>query len=260
MSLADHFRELRNRLLVSVLAVLAASIVGWVFYDELYSFIMQPMEDYSRSRPGDSLVGVNFGNSITQPFSVQLKVSIFVGIVLSSPVWIWQVWAFLLPGMTRKERRIAISYFVVAVPLFFAGAALAAWSLTRTVSVLLSFTPAGGANLQDAMTYLNFVLYFIVAFGLAFLLPVMQVGLNSLRVLPVRVMVGGWRVALMLILVFAAFVTPDPSAWTMLALAAPMFALYWCAVGVSALLERRRAKNSPALAWEGLSPDQASEI
>jgi len=259
MSLADHFRELRNRVLLAVLGVLIASIVGWYFYEELINVLIQPLRDV-RDSEGREIVNINFGASITQPFSVQLKVAIFVGIVLSSPVWIWQIWAFLLPGLTQKERRIALAYFLAGVPLFLAGAALAAWAIPRTVAILLSFTPDDAANLQDAMTYLNFVLYFILAFGLAFLMPVALVGLNQLRILSVRVMVKGWRVALMLILVFAAFVTPDPSAWTMLALAAPVFLLYWGAIGVAAIMERRRARKDPTRAWEDLSPDEASQL
>lgn len=259
MSLADHFRELRNRVLVAVLAVVVCSVVGWYVYADLFNLLVQPLREV-RDSQGREIVSLNFGASITQPFSVQLKVSIFVGIVLASPLWIWQIWAFLMPGLTAKERRIAIGYFLGAVPLFLTGAALAAWAVPRTVAILLSFTPDDAANLQDAMTYLNFILYFILAFGLAFLMPVALVGLNQLRILPARVMVKGWRVALMIILVFAAFVTPDPSAWTMLALSVPVFALYWGAIGVSAIMERRRAKKDPTRKWADLSPDEASPL
>lgn len=257
MSLGDHFRELRNRAFIAALAVLVCAVVGWIYYEDLIDLILRPLLEV-RDERGDALVNINFGGSITQPFSVQLTVAIFVGVVLSSPVWIWQIWGFLLPGLRPREKRIALAYFLVSVPLFFAGCALAAWALPQTVAVLLSFTPSGAANLQDAMVYLHFILYFIVAFGIAFLLPVIMVGLNSLRVLPVRVMIKGWRIALVLILVFAALVTPDPSAWTMIALATPMFALYWCAVGFSTILERRRRKRDPD--WLGTPDDQASAL
>lgn len=259
MSLGEHFRELRNRVMVAAVGVVVLSIVGWYFYGTLMDLLIEPLRNV-RDSEGREIVNINFGASITQPFSVQLKVSVFVGIVLSSPLWIWQIWAFLLPGLTDKERRIALAYFFAAVPLFFAGAALAAWAIPRTVAILLSFTPEGAANLQDAMTYLNFVLYFILAFGLAFLMPVALVGLNQLRILPVRVMVRGWRVALMIILVFSAFVTPDPSAWTMIALSIPVYVLYWGAIGVSAIMERRRARKDPTAAWQDLSPDEASSL
>lgn len=258
MSLAEHIRELRNRLIICAVAVIAASVVGWIYYLPLIDYILQPLFAV-RDQRGDDLININFPG-LTQAFSVQLRTALFVGVILSAPVWIWQIWAFLLPGLTKREKRVATAYFCVSVPLFFTGALLAAWALPRTVAILLSFTPEGAANLQEAMTYLKFVTYFVVAFGLAFLLPVLLVGLNALRILPVRVMISGWRVALMLILVFGALVTPDPSAWTMLALAAPMFALYWCAVGVSALLERRRRRDDPAQAWAGLSPDEPSAL
>lgn len=259
MSLGDHFRELRNRVVIASLGVLVLSIVGWYVYADLIGLLIQPLKDV-RDASGREIVNINFGASITQPFSVQLKVSIFVGILLSSPIWIWQIWGFLMPGLTRKERRIALAYFFAAVPLFLAGAALAAWAIPRTVAILLSFTPEGAANLQDAMTYLNFVLYFILAFGLAFLMPVALVGLNQLKILPARVMIKGWRIALMVILIFAAFVTPDPSAWTMIALAVPVYILYWGAIGVSLILERRRAKKDPTAHWKDLSPDEASPL
>lgn len=258
MPLAQHLRELRNRLYVAILGVIAAGVVGWIFYDELINWLVQPLHDL-RNAEG-RLIELNFGASLPQPVSVQLKVSIFVGIVLSSPLWIWQIWAFLMPGLKKHERRIALAYFCAGVPLFLAGALLAAWAIPRTVAILLSFTPEGAANLQDAMAYLNFVLYFILAFGLAFLMPVALVALNQLRILPVRMMIKGWRVALMIILVFAALVTPDPSAWTMIALAIPVYILYWGAIGVSALLERRRHRKDPTRAWDDLSPDEASPL
>lgn len=257
MSLGDHFRELRNRAFTAAAAVLVASVVGWILYDELIEFILAPLREYARQR-GDNLININFGGGLTQPFSVHLTVALFVGVVLASPVWIWQIWGFLLPGLRPREKRIALAYFLVSVPLFFGGCALAAWALPQTVVVLLGFTPENAANLTDAMTYLHFILYFVVAFGIAFLLPVIMVGLNSLRVLPVRIMIKGWRIALVGILIFAALVTPDPSAWTMIALSIPMFALYWCAVGFSALLERRRCKRDPD--WLATPDDQASDL
>ncbi|WP_109471350.1 twin-arginine translocase subunit TatC [Ornithinimicrobium cavernae] len=259
MSLAQHFRELRNRVLIALLGVLVCAVAGWYFYETLINWLIAPLREV-RDSEGREIVNINFGASITQPFSVQLKVSMFVGIVLSSPVWIWQIWGFLMPGLKKNERRIALAYFFAGVPLFLAGAALAAWAIPRTVAILLSFTPDDAANLQDAMTYLNFILYFILAFGLAFLMPVALVGLNQLRILPVSLMIRGWRVALMVILIFAAFVTPDPSAWTMIALSIPVYILYWGAIGVSAILERRRNKRDPTNRWKDLSPDEASPL
>lgn len=257
MALVEHFKEFRNRLVVAALAVVVCGGVGWYFYDELISLVLEPISGMKSSN-GRQLISTNFAATLTQPFSLQLRVSIFVGIVLASPIWLWQIWAFLLPGLKRRERRIAIWAFVFSVPLFFAGAFLAAWSLPRTAAVLLSFLPEDATGLLTATEYINFVLYFVVAFGLAFLLPVFMVLANTLRVFPVSAMVAGWRFALLGMLIFAAFATPDPSAWTMFALALPMFGLYWLAIGVCALNERRRHKKDPD--WLATPDDQASAL
>lgn len=258
MSLAEHLREFRNRLIISVIGVVVCAVVGWVFYHEIFAYLRAPIDAVQDQR-GDALVELNLGG-MTAPFALQLRVSLYVGLILSAPVWIWQIWAFLLPGLTRREKQISLGFFTAAVPLFFAGAALAAYMVPRTVTVLLGFTPDGAANLQDASSYLRFIIYFVLAFGLAFLLPVLMVALNAVNVLPVRTMVQGWRIALILILVFCAFITPDTSGWTMIALAIPVFALYWCAVGVSAVLERRRLKRRAEAEAAKPSPDEASVL
>ena len=260
MSLGEHFRELRNRLLVSVLAVVALAVVGWYWYEEIIAFVMAPIQAVGEQR-GDDLVTPRFQN-ITEPFAMQLKVAIFTGILLASPVWLWQMWAFLLPGLRPQEKKIALAYFFVSIPLFFAGAALAAYTFPRLVAILLGFTPEGLANLPGATEFLSLWLYFLLAFGLAFLLPVVLVALNQMRILSARNMLRSWRITLFAILVFSAFMTPDPSAWTMLAMAAPVFALFWCAVAVAFLLERRRRRrgDDPADRYSRLAPDQATPL
>ena len=163
---------------------------------------------------------LNFAG-VTTAFSLKLKVALFVGVLIASPVWLYQVWAFIVPGLTRREKRTAMAFVAAAVPLFLGGCYLATWALPKAVEVLLGFTPHGAANLQNASDYLDFVTRFILAFGLAFLLPVFLVVLNVAHVLPARVMIKGWRVAVMLIFVFSAMMTPTPDAWTMLAAGVP---------------------------------------
>jgi sec-independent protein translocase protein TatC len=144
------------------------------------------------------------------------------------------------------------------VPLFLLGCFLATKVVPKAITVLLGFTPEGAANLPDAALYLTFVTRFILAFGLAFLLPVFLVGLNVAHILPARVMLKGWRMAVMLIFVFAAMMTPTPDAWTMLALAMPMVGLFYSAVGVATLLDRRRAHQEPE--WAKISDEEASTL
>ena len=255
MSLGDHLRELRRRFVISALAIAAASVVGWVEYDWLFEQIMAPLRKLAAERHG--LVNINFGG-ITQPFTVQLQVALFVGFILASPVWLYQVWGFIVPGLTKREKRTTMMFVGAAVPLFLLGCFLATRVVGKAVEVLLGFTPQGAVNLPDAALYLTFVTRFILAFGLAFLLPVFLVGLNVAHILPARVMLKGWRIAVILIFVFSAMMTPTPDAWTMLALALPMIGLFSAAVGVSALLDRRRARHEPE--WAKVPDDQASPL
>lgn len=255
MSLGDHLRELRRRFLVAAAAIAVGSVLGWVQYEWLFNQIMAPLRRMALER--DGLVNINFGG-ITQPFTVQLQVAMFVGVIVASPVWLYQVWGFIVPGLTKREKRTSVAFIGAAVPLFLGGCFLATQVVPTAVVVLLGFTPKEAANLPDAALYLTFVTRFILAFGLAFLLPVFMVGLNVAHVLPARVMLKGWRVAVLLIFVFAAMMTPTPDAWTMLALALPMVVLFFAAVGVSTILDKRRARREPD--WSKLADDEASPL
>lgn len=256
MSLGDHLRELRRRVLIAAVAIALGSVIGWLQYDWLLTQLTAPLRAVSHQRAG-SLVGINFGG-ITSAFSIKLKVSLFVGVLVASPVWLYELWAFIVPGLTRREKRTAAGFIAAAVPLFLGGCYLAHWALPKAVEVLLGFTPSGAVNLTNASDYLTFVIRFILAFGLAFLMPVLLVGLNAAHVLPARTMLKGWRPAVMIIFVFAAMMTPTPDAWTMIALAMPMVGLYFAAYGVAFVLDRRRARHEPA--WAHVSDDEASPL
>jgi sec-independent protein translocase protein TatC len=255
MSLGDHLRELRRRFVIAAVAIVVGSVLGWVGYDPLFTRIMAPLRKIAAEREG--LVNINFGG-ITQPFTVQLQVALFVGVIVASPVWLYQVWGFIVPGLTKNEKRTSLAFIGAAVPLFLGGCWLATMVVPKAVEVLLGFTPQGAANLPDAALYLTFVTRFILAFGLAFLLPVFLVGLNVAHILPARVMLKGWRIAIILIFVFSAMMTPTPDAWTMLALAMPMVALFYAAVGVSTLLDRQRSRREPE--WAKVADDEASPL
>jgi len=256
MSLGDHLRELRRRFLIAFAALVAGAVVGWLTYATLLDRLTAPLDEISRDR-GDNLVNINFGG-LTDAFSVQAMVALFVGVIISSPVWLWQVWGFVVPGLTRREKRTAAAFIVAAAPLFVAGCYLAYLTFPKAVVILLGFTPDSAVNLTNASDYLGFVTRFILAFGLAFLLPVFLVALNVAHVLPGRVMLKGWRIAVILIFVFAAVMTPTPDPWTMLALAVPMVVLFYGAVGVALLIDRSRKKNDPD--WLQVSDDEASAL
>lgn len=205
MSLVDHLRELRNRFLVAGTAIVLATVPGWMLYHPALEALIVPLEAQG-GRP-------NFGG-ITDPFSVQMQVALTIAIVISSPVWVYEVWAFVVPGLTRHEKRTAVAFILTSVPLFLAGDYLGYVTLPKAIEILLGFTPSGADNIIPASDYLGFATRFILAFGFSFLLPVFLVALNLIHVLPARVMLSFWRWAVILIFVFAAMITPTPDPWT----------------------------------------------
>jgi sec-independent protein translocase protein TatC len=258
MSLGGHLRELRNRLTIAGLAVLVTGSLGWIYYSPLLHRLEAPIVKVAHERHSQ-LTGLNFsGSGVTGPFSVKLKVEIFVGLLLASPVWIYQIWAFVVPGLTRREKRFAMGFVAASVPLFFAGAYLAWLSFPKAVTTLLELTPKGGITIVDAESYLTFLTRFILAFGLAFLLPVLMVGLNLAHVLPGRLLLKGWRMAIFLISLFAAVMTPSPDPWSMIIMAIPMVVLFFVAVGIALLVDRHRARRAPE--FGDLSDDEASPL
>ncbi len=248
MALVEHLRELRNRFLIAAGAILLATVPGWMWYEPVVGRLLEPLV----ANGGEA----NFPG-LTDAFAVHVQVSLFVALIISSPIWVYQIWAFIVPGLTTREKRTALAFMVTAIPLFLAGCYLAYLTLPKAVEILISFNTLPGArNLMIASDYFGFTTRFILAFGLAFLLPIFMVGLNLAHVLPARLMLRGWRFAVIFIFIFAAVMTPTPDPWTMLSLALPMVGLYFAAYGVAALVDRRRAKRRPD--WADLSDDEAS--
>lgn len=257
MALADHLRELRNRVTIAGVAILVAAVVGWVNYERVIDALTKPLVELNNARAGGGVVNINFAG-MTDAFALQLTVSLFVGLIIAAPIWLWQIWGFVVPGLTKKEKRVTRLFVLAAVPLFLAGCYFAFIMVPKAVAVLLGFTPEGAYNLQDGSQYLNFVLKFIIAFGFAFLLPVFLVAFNIVGILPARAMLKAWRPAVMVIFVFAAIMTPTPDAYTMLFLALPMIVLYFASVGVAFLFDRRKRASEPD--WLGVPDDEASSL
>ena len=256
MSLGDHLRELRRRVVIAAIAVLVLSVLGWIFYPDIYARLAAPFNDYKNAHPG-SAISLNFGNA-TAAFSQQLSISIFAGVIVASPVWLYQLWAFIVPGLTKKERRISLAFIAATVPLFLGGCALAYWVLPKVLAVLYGFTPSGASNIQQVSDYFSFVTRFILAFGGAFLMPVFLVALSAIGVLPSSAMVKAWRPAVFGIFVLSAILTPTPDAFTMFLMAGPLVVLYFAAIGVAKLIERGRRRARPDLA--DVADDQASSL
>ncbi|MFI5755824.1 twin-arginine translocase subunit TatC [Streptomyces sp. NPDC051569] len=263
MPLAEHLRELRNRLLKSVLAIMIVTIVAAFYNKDLMAFMMRPILD-SVGCVGGSLTQKNGSpcadmtvNGLIAPFSIALKVSLVAGLVASTPVWLYQLWGFLAPGLHRHEKKYALSFVGIGVPLFLAGAVLAYKILPQTASILLEFTPDNARNLLPVDEYLDLVVRMVIVFGMAFELPLLLVLLNFTGVLTAKRLGSWWRVMVLGITVFAAFATPTGDPLTMLSLAAPIVLLYFLALGVCFLNDRRRRRNNPDA---DLDDDEASDL
>ncbi|WP_136520254.1 twin-arginine translocase subunit TatC [Cellulomonas telluris] len=236
MPLREHLRELRRRLVLIALGLVLGGIAGWLLYEPVFSLLQEPVRQVAAER--DEVVTLNFAGVATA-FDMQVKVSLFLGILISSPWWLYQLWAFVTPGLTRRERLYAVGFLAAAVPLFLAGAGLAWLVLPNAVRLLLDFTPEGTANVTDGQLYLSFVMRLMLAFGAAFLLPVVMVALNMTGLVQARTWAHGWRWAVLISFVFAAVATPTPDVVTMLAVAFPMCLLYVAALGLCLLHDRR---------------------
>lgn len=258
MSLGEHFKELKKRLIIAALAVVAGGVAGWFVYDPLLVILREPVNDYKRAHPDRAGEIQQTLTGLASGFSLHLSLALFAGIVLASPIWLYQVWAFVLPGLTPKEKRISRAFIAAGVPLFLAGIALAHFSLQIVIPVLLDFTPKGAANFQTLTDYISFVTRFSLGFGVAFLLPVFLVAFNMLGLLPSRVMLKSWRVIVFLIFVFAAMMMPSPDPYSMMLLALPLVALFFGAIGISRLLERGKRKSRAD--WLETADDEASAL
>ncbi|MBO3085590.1 twin-arginine translocase subunit TatC [Cellulomonas fengjieae] len=256
MPLREHLAELRRRVFLAALGIVVGAVIGWLLYDPVFHALQSPIMQVAEER--DMLVSLNFAG-IASSFDMQVKVSFFMGVILSSPWWLYQFWAFVTPGLTRRERMYAFAFVGAAVPLFLAGAFVAWWVLPNAVRLLIQFTPLGATNIIDAQTYLGFFMQIMLAFGAAFLLPVVMVALNFAGIGTAATWRRSWRWAVLASFVFAAIVTPTPDAVTMLAVALPMCALYFLALGVCVLHDRRVDRKRVAAGLPRLDGTMADE-
>ncbi|MEU1515810.1 twin-arginine translocase subunit TatC [Streptomyces sp. NPDC005811] len=269
MPLADHLRELRNRLAKAMLAIVLVTVVAAFFYNDIINFLTKPILDSvgcgktfeqiaTALKDGDD---VNKCASITingllAPFTLALQVSLMAGIVFASPVWLYQLWAFIAPGLHKHERKYAYGFVGTGVPLFLGGGYFAYRVLPTTAKVLIDFTPGGVNNLLPLDDLLQLVTRMVVVFGLSFELPLLLVMLNMTGMVTGARMLGWWRGMIIGITVFAAVATPSTDPISMLALAGPIWILYFGATAFSLLNDRRRRRRDAL----GPADDEASEL
>ncbi|GAA1693843.1 twin-arginine translocase subunit TatC [Microbacterium sediminicola] len=253
MSLGEHLVELRKRLMIAAIGLVVGMVIAFIVTEPVIRLITIPIIDVAALR-GDTVdVQVMF-TTVTSPFDLRIRIALAIGLLLSAPVWLWQVWAFIMPGLTRKEIGYTVGFVGAAVPLFFAGTVVGWFVLPHIVEIMATFAPDQTALYYDAVTYYDFVFKFFLVIGIAFVLPVFLVALNVAGVISGRDILKGWRIAVLVATIFAAVATPAADAVSMLLLAGILVVLFFAAAGVSMLFDRRRRRRESAI----LPPEPAS--
>ena len=244
MSLGEHLLELRKRLGIIGLSIILAAIGGWFLADPVWSALSDPIMEIAKERNRDAEINYT---TVTEAFDTKIAIAVVLGIVMAAPVWLYQVWAFFVPALMKRERRLALGFLSAAVPLFLAGVTSGWLVLPNIVVLLTGFAPEQSATLLTAKVYLDFALKLVLAIGVGFVLPVFLVVLNFVGVLEARSIIKGWRVAIIIIALFTAIATPAADVVSMVVLAIPMVILYFIAAGIATIHDRRAAKRTAQL-------------
>ena len=257
MPLMDHLRELRNRVVKAALALVAGGIVGYVFYVHIWNYITEPychaVTYCNNNKVGHFLV---FSGAL-DPFYVRVKVGLVVGMILTSPFWLYQLWAFVAPGLYSREKKWTYIFVGTSGPLFILGAYFAVLVMGRSLRFLLGMATSQTAVLLTADNYLSYFILMIVGFGLCFELPLLLVMLNMVGVLTHERFKKWRRVMIFCVFVFAGIASPSPDPITMLILGGVCAALVEGAEVVVFLNDRRRARRAPD---EGLTEEEFAQL
>lgn len=247
MSLGQHLLELRKRLTICAVAILVFAIAAWFVTEPAIGLLRRPIEEFAAE--SGHTANLNW-ETVTQAFDLRIQIALTLAIVASAPVWLYQIWAFVVPGLLRKEKRYAAGFLASAIPLFGLGIAAGWFVLPNIIHLMLGFAPEGTIAYLGARYYFDFILKLLLATGIAFVMPVFLVLLNLVGVLSAKAILKGWRVAILLIVLFTAIATPAADVFSMFLLAIPMILLYFTAVLITYLHDRRVAKRAAALEAE----------
>lgn len=240
MTLFEHLRELRTRLLKAAAVILVGMIAFWFLYDPLFHLFSDPFYNAVRSLNRPNLdATINFGD-IGSPLLLKLKIVAAAAATLTSPFWLWQIWAFVMPGLHRKERKWTYLFVGSAAPLFIGGVVIGYYALPKGLAVLVNFTPAGSSNFVNAAGYLSFMIRLLLVFGVAFEIPIIVIILNLVGVLSSKTLTKARPAIIFGIFVFAAVATPSTDPFTMLLLAIPMTILFIISEIIARIIEKRR--------------------
>jgi sec-independent protein translocase protein TatC len=264
MSVLDHLRELRRRLIVAVLVIAAGAVLGWIFYTPILDFLKHPycnVPPKYRFTPTNGQSCTLIYHGVLDGFTARLKISVIAGAVVTAPFWLYQIWGFITPGLHKNERKYTRRFIVASTLLFAAGMALAYAVLSKGLNVVLRAAGPGTQALLTVNDYISFVTLMLVVFGAAFELPLLIVMANLAGILPGRLLKKSQRVGVFLIFLFAAIATPSTDPFTMCAMAIPMTLLFEASVLFAVVHDRRKARRKAAEREdEQLDDDVASHV
>jgi sec-independent protein translocase protein TatC len=257
MSLVEHLRELRYRLGISAVAVILAMIVVFVLWQPVFDFLKQPYcHTAAGARQNCNLVALG----IFDQFKVRLRVAAIGGGVLASPVWLYQIGAFITPALHRKEKRYAAAFLGASLVLFGVGAVLAYLTIAQGLDFLLRIGGDGVITLTSVQSYLSFVTLCLLAFGVAFEFPVVVMFLNLVGLFPVAVMRRWRRGMIVAIFAAAAVITPSQDPFTFVIMAVPICLLYEACIVVARVRERSAHRRRQAEGLTAVPDDVASPL
>jgi sec-independent protein translocase protein TatC len=247
MTIIEHLNELRSRLLRVVLAIFAGMIVGFVVYDHVLHFLTGPYRDLCR----DQLDNLKCDGDLLNPdpiggFGTRVRLSGYMGVAMAMPVVLWQVWRFIAPGLLAKEKKYAIPFIVSSMVLFASGALVAWITLPKALEWLTAYAGSGTNPQFFIDKYVGFVVLLMVGFGVGFQFPVILVTIQLLGLVQPGTLLRSWRLAIVIIAVVAAVVTPGGDPFSMLGLGGPMLVFYFVAAGIGHVALRRRRKRAAA--------------
>ena len=258
MPLTEHLRELRTRLVRSLIAISLGMVIGWLEYQHLFAILRRPFDDVLASTHQQNIQLAL--NGVVDPFTMQIQVAAVAGVVIASPVWLWQLWRFITPGLHKHERRWALAFVGTAVPLMAFGAWLSYTVMPIGLQVLFGFTPEGVNNIISVDKYLSFFFRMLLVFASGFLAPLLLVIMNFAGMVRGRTLLGAWRGIVLGTMLFGAVATPTGDPINLMLLAGPILLLIFGAIGIALLNDRRRRKRGDLDEYEQWDDDEASAI
>jgi len=247
MTIWEHLAELRSRLIKVCIAVVVGAVIGWFLWPYLIDFLLRPFHEL---QPDTDLIATG----PLDAFALRIKMSGYIGIALAMPVIMWQLWRFITPALYPHEKKYAIPFTASAVVLFVMGATLAYYVLNPTLNFLIEIGGTDIEPLYTAPSYVNLIVFMMLAFGIGFEFPVVIVALQLIGVVTPRTLLGWWRTAMIVVVVIAAVITPSGDPISMFALAIPMALLYILSIAVGAIvlkLRRRKATKAEQVGTSG---------